>query len=291
MPPSPDPDLATTRPQALDLPLRLLVKGFNPMERRLLDGTVTLSQRRAPRLELVDDAEAASADVVMIDARDADAMHWARRHVWLARKPVIWVDAATAPGGHTKTRRPVPWPTLPLLLAQAIEASPRRSSYPRVPGSDAIAAGIAPPLRPVLVAVRDATERALLASLLQARGICLTLAGNAHAALQAGAAMHYGCVLMDVLLPDLDGYEACRRLKAGGAGSDAERRRTSIVLLSDDTAPFDRVRGRMAGCDAHLAKPVDPTALMQVLMPLVTVAAVVPATAPAARTPLPRLAS
>src|SRR5437870_1987955 len=96
----PDLDFAATSPTPLAVPfhavapdvpaLRLLVKGFSVMEHRLLEGTVKLSQRRSPRLHLLDDAAAESADIVMVDGRDPGSMQWARRQGWLARKAVIW---------------------------------------------------------------------------------------------------------------------------------------------------------------------------------------------------------
>jgi len=299
---SPDSAFASTLPAPMDLPLlplasavvpglRLLVKGFNPMERRLLDGTVKLSQRRSPRLDLLDDAVAETADVVMVDARDADSMQWARRQAWLARKAVIWVDATTAPRGHTAARRPIQWPILPMLLARALEQGPQKSAEAHEPAAaapvDPHASTSAPPMRPVLVVDDSLAVRAHLRSLLEARGITVAVADSAEAGIRAAAVAHYGCILMDVLMPGMDGYEACRRIKAAGS---AERRRTTIVMLTSKASPFDRIRGKMAGCDAYLTKPVDPAQLHEVLAQFISVATVVPATAPAARTPLPRLA-
>src|SRR6185369_4424019 len=101
--------------------LKLLVRGFNPMERALLDGTVRLSRRRAPLLQLLSESDVDAADVVMIDVRDASAMEWAHATPALKGKPVIWVDADSAGLGHTAVRRPVQWPVLPMLLARALK--------------------------------------------------------------------------------------------------------------------------------------------------------------------------
>ena len=54
--------------------LHLSVIGLKPMERELLQGLVKVSQRRSPRLVILEDSQAGGADVVMIDARDAQAM-------------------------------------------------------------------------------------------------------------------------------------------------------------------------------------------------------------------------
>ena len=289
----PNLDFDATRPAPLeerpfhkDAPvvpaLRLLVKGFTPMEQRLLQGTVKLSQRRSPRLDLLEDPAAESADIVMIDAHDPASMQWARRQPWLGRKAVIWVDINAAPPGHTVARRPVQWPILPMLLARALEHGPRQTNDVTRPAA-AVAAGAAPTgsapsMRPVLVVDDSLAVRAHLRSLLEARGISVTLAVSAEAGIEAAAATHYGCILMDVLMPGIDGYEACRRIKASAS---SERQRTSIVMLTSKSSPFDRIRGKMAGCDAYLTKPVDTTQLHEVLTRFITVAPVVPAPASA----------
>jgi twitching motility two-component system response regulator PilG len=297
----PDADFDPTRPSSLEerpthraapaVPaLRLLVKGFSPMEHRLLQGTVKLSQRRSPRLDLLEDTAADSADIVMIDGRDPGAMQWARRQAWLARKAVIWVDTAGAPPGHTAARRPVQWPILPMLLARALEHGPRQASaLTHAAVARAVSAAStrdAPSMRPVLVVDDSLAVRAHLRSLLEARGIGVTLADSAERGVEAAAAAHYGCILMDVLMPGIDGYEACRRIRACPSPG---RPRAAIVMLTSKASPFDRIRGRMAGCDAYLTKPVDPARLHQVLMPFITDAGTVLATA-SAHTPLQRLA-
>lgn len=281
----PDPHFDATRPAPLEqapaaraapaVPaLRLLVKGFSPMEHSLLVGTVKLSQRRSPRLDLLEDTASESADIVMLDGRDPGAMQWARRHhAWLARRAVIWVDTADAPPGHTAVRRPVQWPILPMLLARALEHGPRQANDPThaaaATAAGAASTGNTPSTRSVLVVDDSLAVRAHLRSLLEARGISVTLADSAEAGIEAAAATHHSCILMDVLMPGLDGYEACRRIKASPS---SERQRTPIVMLTSKGSPFDRIRGKLAGCDAYLTKPVDPAQLHEVLTQFITAA-------------------
>src|SRR4051812_27234130 len=120
--------------------VRLLVKGFNPMERRLLEGTVKLSQRRAPRIDLVADAEASQADVVLIDAQEVSAMQWAAAQPWLAAKAAIWAGAKAVRPQHTLIERHVKWPILPVLLYRAIEQAqlaPKATAAPAMPSHTA----------------------------------------------------------------------------------------------------------------------------------------------------------
>jgi DNA-binding response OmpR family regulator len=65
-------------------------------------------------------------------------------------------------------------------------------------------------------------------------------------------------VLLDVMLPDVDGFEVCRQLK-----SDERTRSVPIILITALTDPDSRTRGVTAGADDYIAKPFDPDRLME----------------------------
>ena len=67
-------------------------------------------------------------------------------------------------------------------------------------------------------------------------------------------------VLLDVMLPDVDGFEVCRQLK-----SDAKTRGVPVILITALTDPESRGRGSAAGADDYIAKPFDPDQLMKSL--------------------------
>jgi CheY-like chemotaxis protein len=71
----------------------------------------------------------------------------------------------------------------------------------------------------------------------------------------------YDVVLMDVTLPDIDGVEATRRIRAlaGAAG------RTPVIGVSGRSNAADEAAGRAAGMDGYLTKPLSPSALTRVL--------------------------
>ena len=236
--------------------LKVLVKGFTAMERRLLDGTVMLSQRRAPRIELMADADATSADVVMIDAQDAPSLQWAGMQPWLAGKAVIWAGAKAARAEHIVVDRHVKWPILPVLLYRALEQAQQTSASPA-----AEAAPVRPTNRRVLVVDDSLAVRAYLRSLLEKQGVEVVDADSADAGIAAAANELFACVLMDVLMPGIDGFEACRRIKARSRNGAA----LPVVMLTSKSSPFDRIRGKMAGCDTYLTKPVDPAQLNEVV--------------------------
>lgn len=62
----------------------------------------------------------------------------------------------------------------------------------------------------------------------------------------------YNLVFLDVVLPGMDGYELCKRIKR-----DKALRDTPIIMLTSKSSPFDKVRGSLAGCDNYLTKPVN----------------------------------
>ena len=70
------------------------------------------------------------------------------------------------------------------------------------------------------------------------------------------------CVFLDLGMPDLDGYEVARRVRANGAH---QPRLIALTGWGQDDA---RAQTRAAGFDAHLVKPVSPTTLLQTLSDL-----------------------
>jgi two-component system OmpR family response regulator len=79
-------------------------------------------------------------------------------------------------------------------------------------------------------------------------GLTADLADSGEAALAMVRESSYEAIVLDVLLPGIDGIEACRRIRA--AGVDAP-----VLLLSAGGAVEDRRAGMDAGADAYLLKP------------------------------------
>jgi two-component system, OmpR family, response regulator MprA len=92
-------------------------------------------------------------------------------------------------------------------------------------------------------AVRDAVDRAL-----RLEGYDTQLAGDGLQALDALADRAPDALVLDVLMPHVDGLEVCRRLRAAGD-------RTPVLVLTARDAVPDRVRGLDAGADDYLVKP------------------------------------
>jgi len=103
--------------------------------------------------------------------------------------------------------------------------------------------------------------RVLLNTLLAELGHRADFVGTGAAAVEAVAQGRYDVVLMDVTLPDFDGVEATRRIRAlpGRSG------RVPIVGVSGRAKAAGVASGRAAGMDGYLTKPLSPSALTQVL--------------------------
>jgi len=104
----------------------------------------------------------------------------------------------------------------------------------------------------------DAAES--LAMLLELLGHQVSAVGDGFAALESAAAEPPQLMLVDVGLPGMDGYEVARRIRATEA-----LREVRLVALTGYAREEDRRRALAAGFDHHLAKPVDPAALRNLL--------------------------
>jgi two-component system response regulator MprA len=94
-------------------------------------------------------------------------------------------------------------------------------------------------------AVRESLRRALVLE-----GYEVELASGGREALDSAASGRADVMVLDVLMPDLDGIEVCRRLRGDGD-------RTPVLMLTARDAVSDRVEGLEAGADDYLVKPFD----------------------------------
>jgi class 3 adenylate cyclase/CheY-like chemotaxis protein len=109
----------------------------------------------------------------------------------------------------------------------------------------------------ILVVDDNPTNVDILQTRLSAHGYEVVTAGDGEAALRAVAAHQPDAVLLDVMMPKLDGVEVCRRLKA-----DPALPFTPVILVTAKADSRDVVAGLEAGADEYLVKPVDQAALV-----------------------------
>ncbi len=106
-----------------------------------------------------------------------------------------------------------------------------------------------------LLLVDDDTELcALMTEFFAARGFVCDAVHNGPRGLSAALDGHYHLVLLDVMLPGIDGFEILRQLRLRSA--------VPVIMLTARTAPTDRIAGLDAGADDYLPKPFGPDELL-----------------------------
>ena len=108
----------------------------------------------------------------------------------------------------------------------------------------------------ILIVEDNALNRALLLAVLKPEGHELLVAENGLRGIEIAQREQPQLILMDVMLPGLNGYEATRRLKANPA-----TRHIPIIAMGANATPAERDRALDAGCDGYLTKPIDARAL------------------------------
>jgi signal transduction histidine kinase/AmiR/NasT family two-component response regulator len=114
-----------------------------------------------------------------------------------------------------------------------------------------------------LVAEDNAVNQMIIQAMLKQLGHTVTVVANGRQALEALAGNHYDVVLMDCNMPELDGMEATRRIRAGAAG--VRDVHVTVIALTANAMDGDREKCLAAGMDDFLSKPVSVQALRQAI--------------------------
>ncbi|MCB1738740.1 MAG: response regulator [Gammaproteobacteria bacterium] len=236
--------------------------GLSARDKHTLQAVFAVSQGRRPRLEPFVFAPGRCADLFVVNADEPGGLNawraYRRAHPDRAHTPVLFV-------GHN---RPADLQGLflprPLIVMRMLALLERvvvdvlgyvptlaidETEGDQVAG-EARANGHGAGIRALVVddslPVRVQLKRAL-------EGIAerLDFAESAEQALTLLADNHYDIAFVDIVLPGLDGYELCERIK-----QDPDIDETSVVMLTGNSSPADRIRGELAGCDTYLIKPV-----------------------------------
>jgi PAS domain S-box-containing protein len=152
-------------------------------------------------------------------------------------------------GIHAGLIKPVLQSDLFRALEQLKSAGGPRAPGPPPPPSD----HRAPKPLAVLIAEDNLVNQRLAAKLVERMGHSVTLAANGREAFDAWQAGGIDVILMDVQMPEVDGFEATRRIRAAENGGG---RRTPIIALTAHTLEGDKDRCLAAGMDGYVTKPV-----------------------------------
>jgi putative two-component system response regulator len=109
----------------------------------------------------------------------------------------------------------------------------------------------------ILIVDDESAARAALEALLRREGFDVRDASDGPSALAECATFRPDLILLDILMPGINGFEVCRRIKA-----TPETRLTPVVLITGLSATEDRIEGINAGADDFLSKPIDINELL-----------------------------
>jgi twitching motility two-component system response regulator PilH len=109
----------------------------------------------------------------------------------------------------------------------------------------------------VLVVEDSVTQREMIRDLLKGSGLSVSIATDGVEALEQIEGQHPDLVVLDIVMPRMNGYEVCRRIKA-----DPKTQHVPVVMCSSKGEEFDRYWGMKQGADAYIAKPFQPTELV-----------------------------
>ena len=115
----------------------------------------------------------------------------------------------------------------------------------------------------ILVVDDDPSVRALVRDVLELEGHAVQLAADGYAALRAVAAERPDCVVLDVMMPGMDGHEVLARLRAMTDGLELP-----VVMLTAAADDANAWRGWTGGVHYFLGKPFDAEVLLRYLSSL-----------------------
>ncbi|MCL4185557.1 MAG: response regulator [Burkholderiaceae bacterium] len=157
--------------------------------------------------------------------------------------------------GYTVPMAPEPQRPPPGFEAAGASMRPEgRAARPAAePPSNLVAfpltAEAGPPRVRVLVVDDSPTVRRQLSIAFARMGADCDAADSAAQALQWLSERHYDLALVDVVMPEMDGYKLTRQIRR-------RHRATPVIILTSRSSPFDLARGALAGCSTYLVKPV-----------------------------------
>ncbi len=213
-------------------------------------------------------------DLVMMDwaMPGMDGIETSRRILGLDLQPAPKIILATAYGGEWSAEQlaaigiaaQLNKPVTPSVLHDAmLGVLSGQNPLPPAPAADSPAALDLSPLRGrnILLAEDNPINREVALELLEETGLRVDVAVDGQEAFEKATKTAYDLILMDVQMPNLDGLEATRKLRAF-----PERRNVPILAMTANAFDEDKRACLEAGMNDHVPKPVDPDHLFRTLL-------------------------
>lgn len=231
------------------------VLGFNATEQLVLGSIFGLSARRQPRFVRHAQTDR-PPDLFLVDADDPHAMAELRNRQAPQGVPVVLIGVTDHGTGWTRLGRPLQWARLFEAFDAALLGPVSPPLEETVPAALSLERSNQRADR-VLVADSDAQVRDYIRAKLAPYRVPVDLAASGEEVLSFVAARPYGCAFVASSLPGLDGYQICRILKGRRAA-----RPMAVILMTNRGSTAEKLRGKMVGCDATVAKPLEDTQLL-----------------------------
>ena len=224
-------------------PLAVMVMGLSAREQNVFRSIMSLSSSRAQPYVVAPENQQPA--ILLVDRDDSVALsEWrtiCSKDAQMSELPTVLIS-----------KDPVPEEAGPYALKRPLVASRVFSVLDTI--AQELQAAVAPILlhHRALVVDDSPTTRKQLTLELERLGIAADLAETGEQALEVlQQGTGYDLIFLDVMLPGVDGYKLCKTIKRNKA-----HKRTPVIMLTGKGSPFDRVRGKFAGCNTYLTKPV-----------------------------------
>lgn len=249
------------------------IHGLSATERATVGSLCILSQHRSSTYQLVDDADRDGADIALVDGDSDEAQRaWVRSAAYRADRPALLVVSDPAdPRGRKAFAGALNRHYLSARLMRSLDEAVARhpalsrelvvedsSDVFRIDPATQSEYRVFPGL--ALIVDDSMTVREQMSMLLEDLGMKVETAGSAEIGLRLAEQHPFDLVFLDIELPEMDGYSACRKLKARRGQPDCP-----VIMLTGRDSAFDRIRGIMAGCNRYLTKPVSVSSLVRVI--------------------------
>lgn len=238
-------------PEVLVIPRTIALFGFSIAEQKALATLMVLSKARRQSYTLVLPTESQSAPILLIDHSNPDALQQLAVHIAKTGN----TNAVIIPVCNQRLVdetyciiRPLTTHSVYSVLDQLPTATSANSTSQELPP------------RTALVVDDSLAVRIQLEQTLQQYDFKVTTTSTGEQALELTDNHHYDVIFLDVVMPGIDGYETCRQIK-----KDSRKKTTPVIMLTSKSSPFDKIKGKLAGCNAYLTKPVDKKIFQQAI--------------------------
>lgn len=234
---------------------RIALVAFTPITTTLFKTTLTMMEKRGYPVVLYDGVGV--PDLYLLDTDNEDACEaWRSEHLTLDAPLLIIGRKSYDFEDIPILAKPLKWDRLVQAILTALQQpAPKSTARWRVGYREELPPVVNPLqrlTRPKALVVDDsATIRYYIGVKLSSFNIDIEHAENAEEAFDLIAKNEYFCVFLDVMMPGMDGYEACKYLR------NEMNVTIPIVMVTSRDSPFDQMRGQISGSTDYLIKPID----------------------------------